>query len=92
MKTPVSFIVHSRRGVNTALYKGQYFFVDIRRDRIVLHELDDEPLATPMYVHPFSADEAGQREGLVTRPLERSQLARPVNALPGEFGRAPLGG
>lgn len=45
--TPVSFIVHSRREVNTALREGQYFFVDIRRDGVVLYELDQEPLAAP---------------------------------------------
>lgn len=47
VQTPVSLIVHSRREVNTALYEGQYFFVDLRRDGIVLYELDDEPLAEP---------------------------------------------
>jgi HEPN domain-containing protein len=39
--------VHSRRFVNTALRQGQYFFTDIRREGIVLYELDDEPLAEP---------------------------------------------
>ncbi|AZO07940.1 HEPN domain-containing protein [Mesorhizobium sp. M3A.F.Ca.ET.080.04.2.1] len=48
VNTPVSFIVHSRREVNTALREGQYFFVDIRRDGIVLYELDEEPLANPV--------------------------------------------
>lgn len=47
IRTPVSLIVHSRREVNTGLYDGQYFFVEIRRDGIVLYELDDEPLAAP---------------------------------------------
>ncbi len=47
IQTPVSLIVHSRREVNTALYEGQYFFVDIRRDGLALYELDDEPLAEP---------------------------------------------
>ncbi|RWM09150.1 MAG: HEPN domain-containing protein [Mesorhizobium sp.] len=47
VNTPVSFIVHSRREVNTALKEGQYFFVDIRREGIVLYELDEEPLANP---------------------------------------------
>lgn len=47
VETPVSLIVHSRREVNTALYDGRYFFVDIRRDGIVLYEVDDEPLAQP---------------------------------------------
>ncbi|TAV97316.1 HEPN domain-containing protein [Rhizobium ruizarguesonis] len=47
IKTPVSFIVHSRREVNTALHEGQYFFSDIPREGIVLYELDDEPLPEP---------------------------------------------
>lgn len=47
IRTPMSLIVHSRREVNTALYDGQYFFVEIRRDGIILYELDDEPLAEP---------------------------------------------
>ncbi|MBZ9870340.1 nucleotidyltransferase and HEPN domain-containing protein [Mesorhizobium sp. BR1-1-9] len=53
--TPVSFIVHSRREVNTALREGQYFFVDIRRDGIVLYELDEEPLANPVPSGPAEA-------------------------------------
>jgi uncharacterized protein len=55
LKTPVSFIVHSRREVNAALKQGQYFFVDIRREGIVLYELDDEPLANPGPVRPGDA-------------------------------------
>lgn len=47
LTTPTSFIVHSRREVNTALREGQYFYSDIRREGIVLYELDDEPLAKP---------------------------------------------
>ncbi|MBY5744660.1 HEPN domain-containing protein [Rhizobium leguminosarum] len=45
VETPVSFIVHSRREVNTYLKEGQYFFSDIRKEGIILYELDDEPLA-----------------------------------------------
>jgi uncharacterized protein len=48
IETPVSFIVHSRREVNTYLKEGQYFFTDIRKEGIVLYELDDEPLAEPL--------------------------------------------
>ncbi|TIR18324.1 MAG: HEPN domain-containing protein [Mesorhizobium sp.] len=55
IETPVSFIVHSRREVNTALREGQYFFVDIRRDGILLYELDDEPLTNPIPVKPADA-------------------------------------
>lgn len=47
VETPVSFIVHSRREVNTYLKEGQYFFSDIRKEGIVLYELDNEPLAEP---------------------------------------------
>lgn len=52
VKTPLSFIVHSRREVNTALKEGQYFFSDIRREGIVLYELDDEPLAEAKPLSP----------------------------------------
>lgn len=57
IKTPVSFIVHSRREVNEAIRKGQYFFTDIRREGIALYELDDEPLAEP---RPRSSKEASE--------------------------------
>jgi predicted nucleotidyltransferase/HEPN domain-containing protein len=55
VSTPVGFIVHSRREVNTALHEGQYFFSDIRREGIVLYELDDEPLPEPK---PLNAHDA----------------------------------
>lgn len=60
INTPVSFIVHSRREVNTALRDGQYFFVDIRREGIVLYELDEEPLASPMHAGPGEALRAAE--------------------------------
>lgn len=47
IETPTQFIVHSLREVNTELKKGHYFFSDIRKEGIVLYELDDEPLAEP---------------------------------------------
>ncbi|ARM11058.1 nucleotidyltransferase HEPN domain-containing protein [Rhizobium phaseoli Brasil 5] len=52
IETPVSFIVHSRREVNSYLKEGQYFFSDIRKEGIVLYELDDEPLAEPKPLSP----------------------------------------
>ncbi|CAN7619671.1 nucleotidyltransferase and HEPN domain-containing protein [Neorhizobium sp. LjRoot104] len=52
IETPVSFIVHTRREVNTYLKEGQYFFSDIRKEGIVLYELDDEPLADPQPLSP----------------------------------------
>jgi predicted nucleotidyltransferase/HEPN domain-containing protein len=55
IKTPVNFIVHSLRDINTALMQGRYFFVDLRRDGIVLYELDDKPLANPNLLRPEDA-------------------------------------
>ncbi|MFS8111677.1 nucleotidyltransferase and HEPN domain-containing protein [Rhizobium jaguaris] len=52
IETPVSFIVHSRREVNTFLKEGQYFFSDIRKEGVVLYELDDEPLTEPKPLTP----------------------------------------
>lgn len=50
----VSFIVHSRREVNTELRDGRDFYCDIRKQGIVLYELDSEPLAEP---RPMSIEE-----------------------------------
>ncbi|NNH29229.1 HEPN domain-containing protein, partial [Rhizobium sp. SEMIA 4085] len=47
VKSPVGLIVHGAREVNNFLADGQYFFVDILREGIVLYELDDRPLAEP---------------------------------------------
>ncbi|MET3900853.1 putative nucleotidyltransferase/HEPN domain-containing protein [Devosia sp. UYZn731] len=44
---PVGLIVHSGREVNNALRNAQYFFTDIRKEGIVLYELDDRELAEP---------------------------------------------
>jgi len=52
IQTPVSFIVHSRREVNTYLKEGQYFFSDIRKEGVVLYELDDEQLPEPKPLTP----------------------------------------
>jgi predicted nucleotidyltransferase/HEPN domain-containing protein len=54
-KTPVNPIVHSLREVNTLLEQGRYFFVDMRRDGIVLYELYDKPLAAPRLLRPEDA-------------------------------------
>ncbi len=47
IETPTQFIVHSLREVNKLLKEGHYFFSDIRKEGIVLYELDAEPLAEP---------------------------------------------
>lgn len=55
VQTPVNFIVHSLREVNTRIKEGRYFFTDIRREGIVLYELDPEPLAQPGILNPEDA-------------------------------------
>ncbi|WP_017959044.1 nucleotidyltransferase and HEPN domain-containing protein [Rhizobium leguminosarum] len=76
IETPVSFIVHSRREVNTYLKEGQYFFSDIRKEGIVLYELDDEPLAEP---EPLTLED---RSRLATDHFEhRYSSAQNLNAL-----------
>ncbi|MEX2693368.1 nucleotidyltransferase and HEPN domain-containing protein [Rhizobium mongolense] len=55
VKTPVGLIVHGAREVNNFLADGQYFFVDILREGIVLYELDDRPLAEPRPQTPADA-------------------------------------
>ena len=47
VETPVGLIAHSLREMNRFLQDGHYFFSDIRRDGIVLYELDDVALAEP---------------------------------------------
>ena len=44
---PVNIIVHSLAEVNQALARGEYFWVDIARDGIVLYELPGSALAAP---------------------------------------------
>ena len=51
---PVNIIVHTMGEVNEALAKGRYFWVDIIRDGVMLHELPGYPLAAPM--PPTAAD------------------------------------
>ncbi|ERM00234.1 nucleotidyltransferase [Brucella intermedia 229E] len=55
VQTPVNFIVHSLREVNTRIKEGRYFFTDIRREGIVLYELEPEPLAQPGTPNPDDA-------------------------------------
>ncbi|SCW86166.1 hypothetical protein SAMN02927900_05796 [Rhizobium mongolense subsp. loessense] len=56
IKTLVNPIIHSRREVGDALHRGQHFFSDIRRDGIVIYEVDNQPLPAP---HLLSAEQAG---------------------------------
>ena len=52
---PVNIIVHALDEVNQSLKRGEYFWVDIARDGIILYELPCHPLATPM---PLTAVDA----------------------------------
>jgi predicted nucleotidyltransferase/HEPN domain-containing protein len=52
---PVNIIVHTLDEVNQALTRGEYFWVDIARDGIVLYELPGSALATPK---PLTAADA----------------------------------
>lgn len=54
---PVNIIVHSLDEVNQALGRGEYFWVDIARDGIVLYDLPCHALATPMPLTPADAYE-----------------------------------
>lgn len=55
IKRPVNIIVHAFDEVNQSLKRGEYFWVDIARDGIVLYEMPCHPLATPM---PLTAADA----------------------------------
>ncbi|MDB5576600.1 MAG: DNA-binding protein [Bradyrhizobium sp.] len=55
VQRPVNIIVHTLDEVNKALGRGEYFWVDIVRDGVVLYELPNHPLATPK---PLSAADA----------------------------------
>ena len=47
LRTPVSVIFHSIAEVNEKLELGRYFFIDIVREGIVLHEEPGYPFAEP---------------------------------------------
>ncbi len=63
VSTPVGLIAHGAREVNNFLADGQYFFVDILREGIILYELDDRPLAQPKRLSP--ADASGWRRSIL---------------------------
>jgi predicted nucleotidyltransferase/HEPN domain-containing protein len=57
IRRPVNIIVHSLDEVNRSLKRGEYFWVDIARDGIILYELPCHPLAAPM---PLTRNDAYQ--------------------------------
>jgi predicted nucleotidyltransferase len=55
VQRPVNIIVHTLEEVNKALQRGEYFWVDIVRDGVVLYELPNHALAAPK---PLTAGDA----------------------------------
>lgn len=55
LRTPVNFIVHSLQDVNHQLERGRYFFIDIVRDGILLHNTPGAALAAPCDLAPATA-------------------------------------
>ncbi|MCZ7911691.1 nucleotidyltransferase and HEPN domain-containing protein [Agrobacterium leguminum] len=55
IETPVGLIVHGAREISNFLHDGQYFFVDLAREGVVLYEFDDRPLAEPKPLSPADA-------------------------------------
>jgi predicted nucleotidyltransferase/HEPN domain-containing protein len=55
IETPVGLIVHGAREISNFLNDGQYFFVDLAREGVVLYELDDRPLAEAKQLSPADA-------------------------------------
>jgi uncharacterized protein len=54
IRTPVEMIIHSLDDVNTQLTRGRYFFIDIMKEGIVLHD-EDVAFVDP---HPLPEDTA----------------------------------
>lgn len=55
IETPVGLIVHGAREISNFLHDGQYFFVDLARQGVILYEFDDRPLAEPKPLSPADA-------------------------------------
>lgn len=66
---PVNIIVHALGEVNDALSRGEYFWVDIARDGIVIYELPGGLLATPK---PLTAADAYEMASVYLRDQLRS--------------------
>jgi predicted nucleotidyltransferase/HEPN domain-containing protein len=87
VSTPVGLIVHGRREVNNFLADGQYFFVDILGEGIVLYELDDQPLAEPKPLSPADAFRLAQ-EHFQRRFPEAQLMLRTAAWQAGQIGDA----
>jgi len=69
----VNIIVHDLDDVNKALKRGEYFWADIVRDGILLYELPNHPLATPVPLSKFDAIQQAGR--YLSHWLERADGA-----------------
>lgn len=61
VQRPVNIIVHTLDEVNKALQRGEYFWVDIVRDGVVLYELPCHSLVTPKPLTAADAFEMARR-------------------------------
>lgn len=61
VQRPVNIIVHTLHEVNQALQRGEYFWVDIVRDGVLLYELPNHALSTPQPLTPIDAHDMAQR-------------------------------
>ena len=57
LRTPVNFIVHSMQDVNHQLERGRYFFIDILRDGVLLHNEQGHAFAKAAELPPHVAME-----------------------------------
>ena len=73
LRTPVNFIVHSLQDVNHQLERGRYFFVDIVRDGILLHDTPASNLVAPAELSPATALE--EAEGFFEQWMESANEA-----------------
>ncbi|CUX62197.1 MULTISPECIES: nucleotidyltransferase and HEPN domain-containing protein [Agrobacterium tumefaciens complex] len=55
IETPVGLIAHGAREISNFLHDGQYFFVDLAREGVILYEFDDRPLAEAKPLSPADA-------------------------------------
>lgn len=57
----INLIVHDVQEVNAALRRGEYFWTDIVRDGIALHEIPGHPFATPQPMTPRDSVDMAER-------------------------------
>ncbi len=67
VQRPVNIIVHTLDEVNKALGRGEYFWVDIVRDGVVLYELPNHALAAPKPL--TAADALAMAQGYFTSQI-----------------------